>query len=171
MTGIQDTLTKASVALSASKISYALIGGFALAAHGVVRATVDIDMLVDGHKKDQAKKVLEDAGFQTVHESNEVLQLSGLGQLDLLFANRQPTQKMLQRAQTIQDFPAPVVSAEDIIGLKIQAYKNDLKREFQDKADIQALLEKNKGLDFKLIKTYADLFNEWDFIQELRSRI
>ena len=34
--------------------------------------------------------------------------------------------------------------AEDLIGLKIQAYKKDPSREFQDKADILSLLRQNQ---------------------------
>lgn len=60
-----------------------------------------------------------------------------------------------------------VLKAEDLIGLKIQAYKNDSSRELQDKADIQKLL-KLDGLDLLRIKKYADLFNEWSVIEKLK---
>ena len=69
------------------------------------------------------------------------------------------------------NFPVPVVLIEDLIGLKIQAYKNDSKREFQDKADIQSLLDKYPNLNFDKIKEYADLFSEWNFINELRNKL
>lgn len=164
---VQDTLTKASEALENINVGFALIGGFALAAHGVVRATQDIDLLVDGDEKDKVRAILEDVGFKVVMENNEVAHLSGAGQLDLLFANREPTKKMISRASRINDFPVPVVCVEDLIGLKIQAYKNDSRREFQDKADIQALMEINSSLDFKQIKIYADMFDEWKFIKDL----
>src|SRR6185312_2744296 len=153
------------------KVDFALIGGFALAAHGVVRATQDIDLLIDGRKKEDAKRSLLKAGFRLAFENAEVMHFSGAGQVDTLLANRQPTLDMLKRAKSINDFPVPVVSAEDIIGLKIQAYKNDPKREFQDKADIQSLLGTVADLDFKLVKKYADLFGEWDFISELRKKV
>lgn len=168
---IQDTMTLAAKTLDNEKIKFALIGGFALAAHGVIRTTQDIDLLVDGRKKLETKDALLSRGFRVAFESEEVLQLSGQGQLDILFANRESTQNMLQRAQPINNFPVPVVSAEDLIGLKIQAYKNDIGREFQDKADIQALLQKNKTIDLNIVKKYADMFNEWPFILELKNRI
>lgn len=168
---LQDTLSSAASALSAEKIGFALIGGFALAAHGVVRATQDIDLLVDGSMRNKAIKCLESIGFIISHESPEVVHFSGKGQLDILFSNREPTRQMILDAKKINDFPIPVVSAEGIIGLKIQAYKNDPRREFQDKADIQSLLEIYKNLDFDKIKFYADLFGEWNFITDLRSKI
>lgn len=168
---IQDVLSLASLSLKKMNISFALIGGFALAAHGVVRATQDIDLLVDGENKSAAKQALTAAGFKIVFENNEVVHFSGAGQLDILWANRESTQGMLKRAHSINEFPVPVVSAEDLIGLKIQAYSNDSKREFQDKADIQSLLERFKDLDFQLIKKYADMFGEWEFIDNLRNRL
>lgn len=166
---IHDTLSSASAALAGAEISFALIGGFALAAHGVVRATQDIDLLVDGAKKADAQAALVHAGFKVVRATEEVAHFSNRGQLDIIFANRESTQNMLKRARRINDFPVPVVSAEDIIGLKIQAYKNDSKREFQDKADIQALIYGCANLDFQLVKIYADMFGEWAFIEKLRS--
>lgn len=168
---IEDTLTLASKSLQAANIEFALIGGFALVAHGVVRATVDIDFLVDGNKKKEAKECLVRAGFNVAFESEEVLQLSGKGQLDLLFANRPASRRMLENSKIMGSFPVKVVSAEDIIGLKIQAYSNDPKREFQDKADIQALMEKNANLDYNLIRSYADLFDQWGFIEMMKARL
>lgn len=168
---IQDTLTLAAEALRKKQIDFALIGGFALAAHGVVRATQDIDLLIDGSKKETAKQSLVSVGFKLAFENAEVMHFSGAGQIDTLLANRTATLEMIKRAKPINDFPVPVVSAEDIIGLKIQAYKNDPKREFQDKADIQSLLGTVQNLDFDLIKKYADLFDEWDFISDLRKKV
>ena len=168
---LQDTLTRASSALTKEGISFALIGGFALAAHGVVRATQDIDLLVDGAMKERAQRTLVSAGFKIVHETAEVVHLSGNAQLDILYSNREPTRQMIREAKKTNGFPVPVVSAEGIIGLKIQAYKNDSRREFQDKADIQALMETCVDLDFKKIKNYADVFDEWPFILELKAKL
>jgi hypothetical protein len=61
-----------------------------------------------------------------------------------------------------------VLKAEDIIGLKIQAYVNDRSREFQDKADIQNLIKANPALDWARVKKYADLFGEWPTIEAIR---
>jgi predicted nucleotidyltransferase len=60
------------------------------------------------------------------------------------------------------------VKAEDLIGLKIQAYVNDPKRELQDKADIAALIDRSRDLDWERIKEYADLFSEWPTLERLR---
>ncbi|NJL25882.1 MAG: nucleotidyl transferase AbiEii/AbiGii toxin family protein [Calothrix sp. SM1_5_4] len=168
---LQDTLSKAHEALSAKKIGHALIGGFALAAHGVVRATQDIDLLIDGGRRVEAATALVSAGFSVVHETSEVSHFGGPGHLDVLWANRPPTQEMIRSAAIKLSYPVPVVAAEDLIGLKIQAYKNEPKREFQDKADIQALLDRGGPLNLKKIREYADIFGEWPVIEELLKRI
>lgn len=63
------------------------------------------------------------------------------------------------------------VQVEDLIGLKIQAYINDRSRELQDKADSQFLIENVSKLDWEKIKKYAELFSEWDVINEIKNNI
>jgi hypothetical protein len=166
---LKDTLTTTTTALDQAQIPHALIGGFALAVYKVVRATVDLDFLVHGDKRAQAIAVMTAVGFQLVFESPEVAQFSGPGQVDFLFANRPAAQNMLKEAHASPDLHVRVAQAEAIIGLKIQAYKNDPSREYQDKADILALIQKNPGLDFSKVKFYADIFSEWSTIETMRS--
>jgi hypothetical protein len=169
---LRETIRIAHDALSKAGIDHVLIGGFALSGHGVDRATRDIDLLIHGDKGSAAKTVLSSAGFVVHHETREVIQLrkSGTGDLDLLLAHRPLSQEMLSRAQVIPPLSIKCARAEDIIGLKIQAYVNDPKRELQDKADIQALISKCPGLDWARIQKYAELFGQWDAIQEIRDK-
>jgi hypothetical protein len=60
------------------------------------------------------------------------------------------------------------VRPEGIIGLKIQAYKNDPDRELQDKADIKSIINCYSNLDWALVKAYADTFGEWQTIESFR---
>ncbi len=167
MVNLRQTLDIASKLLSQHQIDYALIGGFALGVHGVHRATKDIDFLVDGSKKEKVKELLLSAGFKVFYESNELLQLQGIGYLDILFANRPHSLEMLSQSKKGLHFVGvPVVSKEAIIGLKIQAFKNDPQRSLQDKADIQALI-KSDNINLAVVKKYADLFNAWPEIEEL----
>ena len=167
MIQLRKTLQTAHETLDKNKIDHALIGGLALAVYNEdSRSTSDIDLLADGNKKNEIKECLVAAGFNLNYESNEVLQFTGIGFLDVILANRDLTQEMLKKAQSRPPFDVHVVRAEDIIGLKIQAYKNDSSRELQDKADIQKLM-RSQNLDLKLIKKYADLINEWATIQKL----
>lgn len=170
MINLRETLTDAHTILEKEGILHALIGGFALAAYGIHRATIDIDLLADGGKKELIKTSFLNNGYQVKFESPEVLQFIGPGFIDILLANRPLSQEMIRQARANPHLGVHILRPEDIIGLKIQAYKNDFAREHQDKADIQALLQL-KSLDMNLIRKYADLFGEWVEIERLRARI
>lgn len=164
---LRRTLTLSSELLTKNLIDHALIGGFSLAFYGTARATQDIDFLADGQKKNQIRDCLLKAGFSLSFESNEVLQFSGPGYLDILLANRPLSQAMLKQAITVNGLPVKILKPEDIIGLKIQAYNNDPQRKLRDLADIQALYQSQKNLDLTKVKYYADLFDCWPEVESL----
>jgi hypothetical protein len=170
MISLRETLQKASDALRRENIAHALIGGFALANYGVHRATADIDLLAEGEKVDLIKSSLIQEGFLLASESNEVLHFTGRGFLDILLARRPISQAMLRDAKPTGPLGLHILGAEDMIGLKIQAYSNDPKRMLKDQADIQSLMEKNSNLDWSKIKFYADHFQQWVTIESLRER-
>ena len=151
-------------------MDHALIGAFALAAWGVQRATNDIDFLIDGAKAAVARQALENNGFTVFHASDEVLQMAGPGPVDFVLARRPLSLAMLARATARIFRGINCVGPEDLIGLKIQAYRNDPRRELQDRADIQRLIEVSASLDWVRIKQYADLFSEWPAVEDLRRR-
>lgn len=62
------------------------------------------------------------------------------------------------------------ISIEGLIGLKIQAYTNNPKRELKDKADILSLIEQHPIMNWEQIKIYADLFNAWEDILVLKHK-
>lgn len=151
------------------KIDFALIGGLALGVYGVQRFTNDIDILIDGAARLKLKKILLLNGFSIFAESAEVLQFVGSIPVDALCANRPLSLSMLHDAKIEPFFNFKVVGMEGLIGLKIQAYCNDPKRSLKDKADIAALIEKNAStLNWPLIRKYAELFDEWPTIEELK---
>ena len=167
---LRQTLKLAHTLLSDANIDHALIGGLALATYGSTRATVDLDLLIHESDALKAKELLLKNGFTIDHESPEVIQFKGMGYVDLLLARRPISQKMLFEAHKSGPEGIKVLKPEDIIGLKIQAYKNNSKRELQDKADIQFLIESDDKLDWERIKSYADLFDEWEVISELKAK-
>jgi hypothetical protein len=135
-----------------AKIDHSLIGGLGLACYGSTRATVDLDLLIHEINKEPAKELLIKNGFNLVHESIEVLQFAGIGFVDLLIARRPLSQNILMSSNKNGPEGINFVRPEDLIGLKIQAYKNDNSREFQDKADIQFLIESQEDLNWDTIK-------------------
>lgn len=168
MQSLRKALELAHEALTNAGVDHALIGGMALGGLGVHRATADVDLLIEGEKRNIAKQFLLSAGFVLVQETEEVLHFKGVGFLDLLLARREATRNMLRNAVLLPPLGIKCVSAEDIIGLKIQAYRNDPRRELQDKADIAAVIRQNPGLDWNKVRMYADLFDEWPAMEKMR---
>lgn len=60
------SLQEVTAALDDAAIEYALVGGLALAVHGVARATTDIDLLVRANDLQRAVDLLKTLGFPFV---------------------------------------------------------------------------------------------------------
>jgi hypothetical protein len=83
---------------------------------------------------------------------------------------------MLQRAERLSaggDLKLPVVTLEDIVGLKVQALVNDPTRAAGDWNDIRLLLEAAREqrltLDWELLEDYLRLFSLEGRLAELKS--
>lgn len=168
--------------LSHEKIDFALMGGFALQAAGVTRTTQDIDMLVLSEDSPKVKEIMLKHHYELLYESEEMLNFTSknfeLGRVDFLLARRKYTLAMLKRAKEEHvlggKFKIKVLSAEDQIGLKVQASSNNPKRLLQDMADVKMLMENNyPKLDLKLIREYFSLFGREkelnDMIKEIKN--
>lgn len=167
MINLRKTLLVSHELLQNSGVRHALIGGFALSSYGFHRATLDIDFLAEGSKKNLIIQKFLQNGFELKYQSDEVLQFIGFGFVDVLLANRPLSLMMLDKAIENSQLGVYVVQPEDFVGLKIQAYMNDPQRELQDKADIQNIL-KMPHIKMDEIKKYADLFGEWNNILKLK---
>lgn len=167
MINLRHTLNLAKSIMETNNIPYALIGGFALAVYGSHRATTDIDLIAEGSKRNEILKAFLENGFTLRFESQEVLQFADNGYVDILLANRPLSREMIKNAKVNKELGIYVVTVEDIIGLKIQAFKNDSSRELQDKADIQNLMD-YPNLDLNKVKFYADMFDVWNEIKILK---
>jgi hypothetical protein len=170
MMNLQGVLKLTHQLLENNRIPHALIGGLALACYGSTRATIDLDILVPEERSSEVKALLIQNGFTLVQETAEVMQFSGLGYVDMLIARRPISQAMLGSA--VEGGPEGIrfLRPEDLIGLKIQAYINDRSREYQDKADIQFLIQSVPELDWTTLKSYADLFGEWEALDAIRKK-
>ncbi|MFQ3574771.1 MAG: nucleotidyl transferase AbiEii/AbiGii toxin family protein [Thermodesulfovibrionales bacterium] len=172
-------LSKLLRAFQIHNIRYALIGGFAMGAWGVPRATVDIDFLV--HRDDMVKvdEIMIDLGYECRHKTENVSQyLSPLlvfGEVDFLHAFRTPSLSMLERAEERLMFgktvAVRVLKIEDLIGFKVQAIANNEARKTADMADIEALIVFNKGIiDWNTIKEYFAMFGFDALFEELKRK-
>lgn len=113
--------------------------------------------------------VLLGEGFTLFAENAEFLQFSGPAAVDFLLANRPLSYEMLERSKQLRFLGIPYIHPEDFIALKIQAYKNNPKRIYRDRADIAEIVRlKGDELDWNKIQMYAEAFDEWSEIQKMR---
>lgn len=161
------------------KLQYGLIGGFALGVMGILRATMDMDILLLVDDLDKADKILTGCMYSCAHRSPHVSQytseLKPLGSIDILHASKNISKEMLSRVERFKVFDKyliPVLSPEDLIGLKVQAITNDVQREAIDINDMRLLLEyqrkRKRQIDWELLNEYFTLFNKQDLLATLK---
>lgn len=167
-------ITEVSAALHGIGVRFALIGGLALAAHKVVRATQDVDLLTDAEMADQVEAELSRLGYRRLHRSADAANYArGDERIDFLYASRPIARGLLASAQEHKTGlgDISVVSAEGLIGFKLQALVIDPRRT-QDLEDIRALLRANRAtLDMEQVRSYFRLFERETLLDELISEI
>jgi predicted nucleotidyltransferase len=149
---------------------YALIGGLALALHKIIRATQDVDLLVDATDADRIERALKEHGYHCLHRSADAANyLRGDERVDLLYARRPLARELLNSAAEVATAfgDLRVVGAEGLIGFKLQGWVNDSNRT-QDLEDIRALLRSHRHtLDMQQVREYFRLFNRESLLDEL----
>ena len=147
----------------------ALIGGLAVVAHQVVRATQDVDFLVEAEAADKVHDALLDLGYQCLYRSEDAANyVRGTEGLDLLYAHRPLARRLLAQALG-RDTPMGhlrVISVEGLIGFKLQGFVNDATRT-RDLDDIRALMQRHRAtLNRDELREYFALFNQMDLLNE-----
>lgn len=157
-------------ALNRLGVRFALIGGLALTPHKVIRATQDIDLLIDSISADRIDQQLLQLGYRCVHRSADAGNyLRADERVDFLYAHRPAARHLLASAA---EFTTPfgvlrVVSPEGLIGFKLQALTNDPSRT-QDLADIRALIRANRStLKMDEVREFFRLFDREALLEEL----
>jgi hypothetical protein len=157
-----------------------LIGGFALPFHGVQRATGDVDFLVEATGSDALHAALLRAGAECLHRSTDAANYAAgtsmLSPVDFVYARRKRALGMLGRAKLVAlrgaRIRVPVVDAEALIGLKLQALINAPSRRAQDEADIRALIAaRGESLNTRLLRDYYRLFGCTDELERLLAEV
>ena len=173
------TLENILTAFREKNIQYALIGGFAMGLYGVSRATVDIDMLVLRQDADKVEDVMRGLGYECRYRSENVSQyispLKLFGEVDFLFAFREASLEMLRRAEEKEIFGESIkiktARAEDLIGLKVQALKNNPARKEQEISDIKALLASHKDIEWDQVQWYFEIFGLESLYEEIEKEM
>ena len=149
---------------------YALIGGMALSAHQLPRATQDIDFLLNRLDADIVDALLISLGYSCIHRSADAANYRrGNAAIDFIYAYRPRALMLIDTAQTreIGTQSLNVVSVEGLIGLKLQALTNDPSR-LQDLLDIGNLIKKHRTkLNLTQLYDYFLLFDKTKLYDEL----
>lgn len=172
MTRLVDQIRETLVAFASLRTQPALIGGLALAAHNVVRATQDVDFLANAADAEKIDALLRGLGYRCMHRSDDAANyLRGDEGMDFLFAHRPAALKLLGTAQERDTGfgRLRVVSAEGLIGFKLQAFVNQPQRKL-DIEDIRSLLRANRAtLNMDEVRQYFRLFEHETLLDEILS--
>ena len=174
MSRLVEQIKQAVAAFTGCKTTPALIGGLALAAHQVVRATRDVDFLADADDADRLHEILLALGYRCVHRSEDAANYLREDEgLDLLYAHRPVARRLLSEAVEHKTAMGPmrVISAEGLIGFKLQALVNNPSRS-RDLEDIRALLRAQRGrLNIDEVREYFAMFDRVEMLDGLLDEI
>ena len=158
-----EWVARASDALTRRAVRHAVVGAIALSVHGYVRATVDIDILIEPHDLPKARVVLQELGFlQTQSKPLHFKRATIVRALvpsgpdgeplifDVVMVDERLATSALQRAGVaeINELEVPIVSPEDLVLLKL------LRDSDQDRIDIRNLAAQ-AALDRRYLRTKA----------------
>jgi len=169
----RDVLNLLSDFFHEHEVQHALIGAFALNAYGYMRATGDIDFIVRREDQGEIIEYLESLGFETLHRStgysNHAHQMSGLGQVDFVYATGRTADLIFAEARKMPVLgrPAiPVVKPEHLVALKVFAIKNDPSRKLREMADIEYLLRLPE-VNMAEIREYFEKHHQLETLYEI----
>jgi hypothetical protein len=170
MSNLVEQIREALAMFERNGTKPALIGGLAVVAHQVVRATKDVDFLVEADAADGVHHALLTLGYQCIYRSEDAANYVRAAEgLDLLYAHRPLARRLLAQAVE-RETPMGrmrIISVEGLIGFKLQGYINDATRT-RDLDDIRELLKIHRAsLNIDELREYFSLFNQLDLFNEL----
>jgi predicted nucleotidyltransferase len=130
---------------------FLIVGGHALAAHGVVRQTLDIDILIAAEDEDAFATGLKAGNYvltaRTENFARYIAKLPDLPGIDILFVDGPTFLKLEEGAVLLRrgDHEFRVPGLPQLIALKLHAIRNQPLREARDLGDIAELLRLNPG--------------------------
>ena len=129
-------------------LSFILIGGHALNAHGVSRQTGDVDLAVSQGEKEAWRALLEDLGYKLYHEHSAFLQFTAPSldawPIDLMLVDGLTLAGLCDDGKKV-DFDGTSVRVpcvEHLLAMKLHAIRQaQADRELKDLEDITRLIE------------------------------
>jgi hypothetical protein len=139
-----------------------LVGGFAVAAWGSARTTLDLDILVDDAARGPLLARIVAEGFEAFNDSEGFTNLQhpdpALGRLDLLWVEGATARQLFDAAVSRSGpdaKPVLVPKAEHLIAMKLRAIQSRATRVIRDGPDIQHLLGL-PGIDHNEVRGYFE---------------
>ncbi len=170
MSDLAEQIREALSMFARNGVEPALIGGLAVVAHQVVRATKDVDFLVAVEAANKVHAALLDLGYECLYRSEDAANyVRATEGLDLLYAHRPLARRLLAQASE-RETPMGrmrIISVEGLIGFKLQGFANDAKRT-RDLDDIRSLLKiHHASLNMYEVREFFALFNRPELLNEL----
>ena len=143
-----DSVAEAAVQLEGRLL---LVGGYALQAYGVVRQTMDVDVLVSQADMPALREVLTASRFAVAAETDVFARFRGptvyQADIDALVVDEATFARLAvgtgQLAVGKHQFAVPALV--HLVALKLHAIRNNPRRELRDLADVMSLLQANAG--------------------------
>jgi hypothetical protein len=158
----ERVLGEVSDFLEREHLPFALVGGLALQAYGLSRATFDVDLVVAVDAQTRVIEFIESLGFETVHRSegfsNHVHREPSFGRIDFIYVDATTSQQLLTPPLgrwSLGGRGLPVPRPEFLIAMKVHAMRNDPRRTFKELADIQHLM-RLPGIDENEVRGYFE---------------
>jgi hypothetical protein len=134
--------------LEGQKQPWALVGGLGMAAYGMQRTTLDIDLVVPGEIQDSLVGFLETEGYETIYRStgysNHVHDDPMMGRVDIVYVRGETAVQVFRAPRSVAGpggVKVAVPRPEHLAAMKVFAMKNDPARTLRELADIRFLLE------------------------------
>jgi len=174
VTRIEKALIRVDKDLSELKVQWALVGGFALAARGVPRATFDLDIAVAVENDSEAENLIRSLRERS-YSIKESIEQEAAGRLatvrliapddlgigvDLLFASSGIETEIVEMAEILEIFEGlkiPVAATGHILIMKILAGRP------YDLEDAKRLFAFTTEGDLELARQAADLISQRGF--------
>jgi hypothetical protein len=148
--------------LDAHSLRWAVVGGLAMQAYGLSRATQDIDLAVEASARSSIVSFMESLGYETLHASeafsNHLHSDQRLGRVDFLYIDAQTADRLFatsRRVAGMDERSFVVPTPEHIIAMKVHAAKNDPSRTLREMADVEHLL-RQPGVEPQVVRPYFE---------------
>ncbi|MEO6065458.1 MAG: nucleotidyltransferase family protein [Lysobacterales bacterium] len=150
---------------------HALIGGLAVNVHGYARATHDVDFLIDLDDESALHALMLELGYSAIDRREDLSSyVRDDERADFLHAHREIGRRLLAGASRVAygSLQVPVISAEGLLGFKIQAFSDDPRR-LKDLSDMLEIMRAcGKSLNWDEVRAYFAVFGREALFDELK---